>query len=83
MKNQLEKKKKNYKRDYEQDDSDDDSDTYITEIRKLKKRPKTPILYEDEIDVISEPDTDPQVSEEEQEQEAKPEINKNKKPKKI
>ena len=64
------KKKKNYKRDYEQDDSDDDSDTYITEIRKRKKRPKKRILYEDEIDGISEPDTDPQVSEEEQEQEA-------------
>ena len=77
------RKRKYYKRDYEQDDSDDDSDTYITEIRKRKKRPKKRILYEDEIDGISEPDTDPQVSEKEQEQEAKPEINKNKKPKHI
>ena len=57
---------------------------YITEIRKRKKRPKKRIIYEDEIDGISEPDTDLQVrEEEEQEQEAKPEINKNKKPKKL
>ena len=76
------RKRKYYQRSYEQDDSDDDSDTYITEIRKRKKRPKKRILYEDEIDGISEPDTDPQVREEEQEQEAKPEINKNKKTKK-
>ena len=76
------RKRKYYQRNYEQDDSDDDSDTYITEIRKRKKRPKKRILYEDEIDGISEPDADPQVSEEEQEQEAKPVINKNKKPKK-
>ena len=47
------------------------------EIRKRKKRPKKCILHEDEVDGMSEPDTDPQVSEEEQEQEAKPEINEN------
>ena len=76
------RKRKYYKRDYEQDDSDDDSNTYITEISKRKKRPKKSILYEDEIDGISEADTDSQVSEGEQEQETKPEINKNQKPKK-
>ena len=76
------RKRKYYKRDYEQDDSDDDSNTYITEISKRKKRSKKSILYEDEIDGISEADTDSQVSEGEQEQEAKPEINKNQKPKK-
>ena len=76
------RKRKYYKRDYEQDNSDDDSNTYITEISKRKKRPKKSILYEDEIDGISEADTDSQVSEGEQEQEAKPEINKNQKPKK-
>ena len=52
------RKRKYYQRHYEQDDSDDDSDTYITEIRKRKKRPKRHIIYEDEIDGISEPDTD-------------------------
>ena len=62
------RKRKYYKRDYEQDDSDDDSDTYITEIRKRKKRPKKRILYEDEIDGICEADTDSHVSEGEQEQ---------------
>ena len=77
------RKRKYDKQDYEQEDSDDGSGTYITEIRKRKKTPKIRIIYEDDIDGISEPVTDPQVSEEEQEQEAKPEINKNKKPKKI
>ena len=55
---------------------------YITEICKRKKRPKKPIVYEDEIDGISEPDTEPD-DEQEQEQEIKPKINKNKKIKKI
>ena len=78
------RKRKYYKRDYEQVDSDDDDDRdmYITEIRKRKKRLKKCIIYEDEIDGISEPDTEPE-EEQEQEKEVKTDINKNKKPKKI
>ena len=55
---------------------------YITEICKRKKRLKKCIIYEDEIDGISEPDTEPE-EEQEQEKEVKTDINKNKKPKKI
>ena len=69
-------KRKYSKQDYEREDSDDDSDTYITEIRKRRRKPKRHIIYEDEINGISEPDTE---EAQEEEQEAKPELNKNKK----
>ena len=75
----------NSEREYENEQGhSDDSDPYITEIRKRKKKPKKRIIYEDEIDGISDQETDPHFSEEEQEvKKTKPQINKKKQSKKI
>ena len=75
----------NSEREYENEQGhSDDSDPYITEIRKRKKKPKKRIIYEDEIDGISDQETDPHFSEEEQEvKKTKPQINKKKQSKKF
>ena len=62
----IRKRKHYHDLEHEQEDSDE-SDSYITEIRRIKrKKPRKRIFYEEEVDGISDQEPDSRPSEEEQ-----------------
>ena len=80
-------RKRKYYHDLEHEKEDsDESDSYITEIRRRKrKKPRKRIFYEEEIDGVSDQEPDSPPSEEEQDikPEIKSQLKTNKQPKKI
>ena len=80
-------RKRKYYHDLEHGKEDsDESDSYITEIRRRKrKKPRKRIFYEEEIDGVSDQEPDSPPSEEEQDikPEIKSQLKTNKQPKKI